>query len=554
MNSVISGLKILWRTISWRAVGEELSTMSRTVTPKQIPKMVAPKGKPTTKKGSGKPKDKSKGKSGNGNGSSSSTASSSSVPSALPAFEPPLNSESRDETALGFPLPKTADTSRTLPRYYAVLNRSEEEGVGMEDLDQLQMELESLLSKVAVRQRLLQTEIIAINSSESSADRGKASSPGKKARSRGSKLVESLTKTRDVTRSSGSKHSKKMYRLAPLAGSVPVVPPDNDPKPPAPKVFVSKNSAPNRFWASVDPYCSEVTQEHIKVLEDLIHHNQTNLPNFLETPPLGEHYSTNWALQELVEAQETASMNRQRRKQASLTGSQEAANMLKRSSRFGFEKQPASAGPGPFSNRLLAALIQENPIAPLHESTECNKVKVKVENDEEELSASKRIKLELPGDKALKDKARGVGPTKAGSGGENVIPYKPHVIACFERSLRLQLEAQGLLDPPEVKKEEEEDGVLAELHRCQEELQVLAQENERQLHAMIKLLQDEMVRQDLRRKLKHQDNEVLENYRKIVAAKQKRKPLSKGEREAAWKAVRDRELLVKNLDALERKW
>lgn len=56
--------------------------------------------------------------------------------------------------------------------------------------------------------------------------------------------------------------------------------------------------------------------------------------------------------------------------------------------------------------------------------------------------------------------------------------------------------------------EEEEDGVLSELHRCQEELQVLAQENERQLNSMIKLLQDEMVRQELRKKLKHQDAEV----------------------------------------------
>jgi len=34
------------------------------------------------------------------------------------------------------------------------------------------------------------------------------------------------------------------------------------------------------------------------------------------------------------------------------------------------------------------------------------------------------------------------------AGGENVLPYKPHVVGCFERNLRLQLEAQGLLDPP----------------------------------------------------------------------------------------------------------
>lgn len=85
-----------------------------------MPKMAAPKGKPTTKKSSGKPKDKSKCKSGNGNGSSSSSsASSSGIPSAVPGFEAPTNSESREETALGFPLAKTADTSRTLPRYYA---------------------------------------------------------------------------------------------------------------------------------------------------------------------------------------------------------------------------------------------------------------------------------------------------------------------------------------------------------------------------------------------------------------------------------------------------
>lgn len=55
-----------------------------------------------------------------------------------------------------------------------MLNRSEEEGVLMDDLDQLQMDLESLLSKVAVRQRLLQTEILAINTSDINLDRGKA--------------------------------------------------------------------------------------------------------------------------------------------------------------------------------------------------------------------------------------------------------------------------------------------------------------------------------------------------------------------------------------------
>lgn len=39
---------------------------------------------------------------------------------------------------------------------------------------------------------------------------------------------------------------------------------------------------------------------------------------------------------------------------------------------------------------------------------------VKVENDDEEASTAKRIKLEIPCEKAIKEKVRGSGPTKAG--------------------------------------------------------------------------------------------------------------------------------------------
>jgi len=56
--------------------------------------------------------------------------------------------------------------------------------------------------------------------------------------------------------------------------------------------------------------------------------------------------------------------------------------------------------------------------------------------------------------------------------------------------------------------EEADDEVLAELKRCQDELRLLVQENERELRAMLALLNEEMVRQDIRRKLAAQDNEV----------------------------------------------
>jgi len=60
------------------------------------------------------------------------------------------------ECVLSFPLLKVVDNDRMLPRYSAILNRAEDDGVGMEDLDALQLELEALLSAVVVRTRVLQ--------------------------------------------------------------------------------------------------------------------------------------------------------------------------------------------------------------------------------------------------------------------------------------------------------------------------------------------------------------------------------------------------------------
>ena len=71
----------------------------------------------------------------------------------------PSSDSSGKECVLSFPLLKRADNDRMLPRYSAILNRTEEEGVGMEDLDALQLELEALLSAVVLRNRVLQVSL-----------------------------------------------------------------------------------------------------------------------------------------------------------------------------------------------------------------------------------------------------------------------------------------------------------------------------------------------------------------------------------------------------------
>ena len=61
---------------------------------------------------------------------------------------------------------------------------------------------------------------------------------------------------------------------------------------------------------------------------------------------------------------------------------------------------------------------------------------------------------------------------------------------------------------------------------------------------------EEMARQELRNKLSHADQDVMEAYKKISAARSKKKPPSKKEREQAWKALKEREIILKQLESI----
>ena len=61
---------------------------------------------------------------------------------------------------------------------------------------------------------------------------------------------------------------------------------------------------------------------------------------------------------------------------------------------------------------------------------------------------------------------------------------------------------------------------------------------------------EEMARQELRNKLSHADQDVMEAYKKISAARSKKKPPTKKEREQAWKALKEREIILKQLESI----
>jgi transcriptional adapter 3 len=64
----------------------------------------------------------------------------------------------------------------------------------------------------------------------------------------------------------------------------------------------NKNDAPNRFWQYIEPYCANITNEDLKVLDDVLKSREDD-SEFYKIPPLGKHYSQKWAQEDLMEEQ-----------------------------------------------------------------------------------------------------------------------------------------------------------------------------------------------------------------------------------------------------------
>ena len=58
----------------------------------------------------------------------------------------------------------------------------------------------------------------------------------------------------------------------------------------------------NKFWQSIEPYCTDITNEDVKILEDLLCSHE-NDDDYFRIPPLGKHYTEKWAEEDLLEEQ-----------------------------------------------------------------------------------------------------------------------------------------------------------------------------------------------------------------------------------------------------------
>ncbi|XP_012543058.1 transcriptional adapter 3-B [Monomorium pharaonis] len=398
---------------------------------------------------------------------------------------------------------KTIDNSRHLPRYTSILKRTPEEGISMDDLDTLQLELETLLSAVVVRHRTLQDEIASLFSAEERRDR--RSKSGKSLSLLDKKIREEKFKPKEINAKSQSPLHTKLFKQKTVGSSTSQMVSNlheisriEGSKSDVPKLLLPKNDTPNKFWASVDPYCTDIMPDDIKLLEELIT-THSDISEFKKIPSLGRHYSLMWAHNDLLQEEDAANPNREKKKNRT-----DMSHLIAK----GDKKTNSIAGP--LTQRLVSALLEEN---------------VYIANNNVE-------------NKLFRD-------------GDPPILRDLTIQNSMNLELRMhkELVEQGILEPDSQKKNQEDDEILAEIKRCQQELSALSNHNVMQLKRLLNLAQEESKRQALKRKISIADNEVIEHYQKLSLAKQRKMPLTKKDHEKAWTCLRERETLLEQLNA-----
>ncbi len=396
-----------------------------------------------------------------------------------------------------------------------VLNRAEGNGVGIEEIDTLQMEIESLLVNVMQRTRQLKIETMILD------DRN--SEKGNESLSKISSMSSPMPAEKQVSlnkkfKSFSGKPSTPLTKTksAPLEElSAPIV----------------RNDIPDTFWQSVEPYCADITEDDIKMLESQIEIQDNYMATYKTIPPLGKHYSLQWAEEDIRQqvkegsrlteyeakistpAKKSATDNNRDQKYGVVNPLiDDTLNKIRKMPAFGKEviksqKSSESLAYGPLTQRLISALIEQNLMTPL---------------DNEIGDYLDKIGPPQPMYMSPKTMAKKLNFSSSNSNASSL-----------ERKIKKALIEQSILDDDEVgnsspNEEEDEvnamqtsnssgecsaasqkdDEIVAEIKNLQNELKAVTRQCKQTLTNLMEVSKHSLIKQDLKKKISLLDSEV----------------------------------------------
>lgn len=241
---------------------------------------------------------------------------------------------------------KISENSKLLPRYSVALSRPHDDSLPAEELDAIQLELEKLLSSVALRYRSLRTEYDSLDREDKKHKKGSAdkqlNSPNnatkrkrydgtKKSKDQAGHYLGQQAKISKLKNNSShspahSQHTDDSMDAVPYYQSSHTASSRGDQ--PNSKMVVPKNDIPNKFWLSVEPYCMPITQEDIKLLDELI--EEYSGPLVPPIPELGPHYTSQWTTDDLRDEQDNSNQNAKANKRFTSSSNADVINMIKK--------------------------------------------------------------------------------------------------------------------------------------------------------------------------------------------------------------------------------
>ncbi|XP_002010442.3 transcriptional adapter 3 [Drosophila mojavensis] len=464
------------------------------------------------------------------------------------------------------PLIRSRDVPKQLPTIAAALQRPADEHLAAEDLDAVQLELELMLSNVALRTRVLKAEYDSLDKDEKRQDRrklerappgsppttlgmlngllglgsnsggGSSSGVGSPATATANsstkrKLRDEPTGVRKKQSSmtilkqqqmAGSKHMAKNSPLATHTDDsmdyIPTMPAINHQQQQQaqqqqqilPKVAMPKNDMPNKFWLSVEPYCMPLTNEDLRLIDDLL--EQYRGPLVPPVPPLGPHYSTVWAQEDMKALQPGGARQK----------SQNATAMLKKA-----EGMLEEGITGPLTQRLVSALMDESLPS---EQAAVGEHSNSSSNENTHSSSTSNA--------------------AAASGNFRSLAMLKHGVG-IEQRLKKELMDSGLIDANELGAHEDVDEVLLEIKRVTAEINTVAQFNSDELQRLRAGASEEIKRIELKRKLDSIDQEILECYKRMQQYRAKRKVHTNEEKQEILRLTSEQRALAEQLERMQ---
>jgi transcriptional adapter 3 len=418
---------------------------------------------------------------------------------------------------------KCQDNADQLPKYHAALLRPANSELPPDDLEVIQSELESLLSTVALRYRVLKSELESNDSRRTkhldrapiSPDKRRRGAPGgsgkpRKFSSANSPLNHPPTKISKLKTSSASPAPSQHTDDS------------SDVSIHNPKNLYHRNDTPNKFWLSIEPYTVPITQEDIRLLDGLLEEYSGVLAP--QIPELGPHYTAQWGIEDVKEEIDAGNPQLKGSKKSSSNGQQtngDVMRVLRNSKKMG------DGITGPFTQRLVSALMEENL------DTTATTTNTSTENSNSSLE-------NIPNNTNMVHTRSAANQLKNG--------------IAAERRIRKELIEQGILEAkdaaPGGERQDDVDEVLMEIQRVRSDLMAIAESNTSQLSTLKEVALEEMKRLEIKRKLDDVDHDIIEQHKRIQLAKQKGRSLSKAERDEILRLTEKQRKLSNELDCL----